>query len=188
MHILYLLVLYFNDKTFTVDHLVTPSKLMGHRRRSSVNFGGGNAFLPEIMYEKITKCWNFTWYLPKKLTKYRDMDTVSKKKYLTDHSDVIFEVPKCSKIQIFRGSAPDPTDGAYSAYCSPDLLAGGKGTRHLPEICPNFTLRLAEKYFFGIFLFFLGGGQPLVRGWAPGPPPAKSGPESITNSKLLKSR
>jgi len=79
MLILYLLVLYFNPKTFTVDHLVTPSKLMGHRRRSSVNFGGGNAFLPKIMYEKITKCWNFTWYLPNKLTKYRDMDTVSKK-------------------------------------------------------------------------------------------------------------
>jgi len=27
---------------------------------------------------------------------------------LADPSDVISEVPKCSKIQIFRGSAPDP--------------------------------------------------------------------------------
>jgi len=44
------------------------------------------------------------------------MVTVSKKNILTDHSDVIFEVPKCSKIQIFRGSAPDPTGEAYSAF------------------------------------------------------------------------
>ena len=32
-----------------------------HRRRSSVNFfWGGTTFLPENMYEKITKCPNFT--------------------------------------------------------------------------------------------------------------------------------
>jgi len=34
---------------------------------------------------------------------------------LADHSDVLSEVPKCSKIQIFQGSAPDPAGGAYSA-------------------------------------------------------------------------
>ena len=33
---------------------------------------------------------------------------------LADRSDVInSEVPKCSKIQIFQGSAPDPAGGAY---------------------------------------------------------------------------
>ena len=31
-----------------------------------------------------------------------------KREYLTDRSDVIFEVPKSSKIQIFRGSARTP--------------------------------------------------------------------------------
>jgi len=39
-----------------------------HRRRSSVNFGG-KTFLPEnraYMYEKLTKCPNFTWYLSEK--------------------------------------------------------------------------------------------------------------------------
>jgi len=34
---------------------------------------------------------------------------------LADRSDVISEVPKCSRIQIFRGSAPDTAGGAYSA-------------------------------------------------------------------------
>ena len=38
---------------------------------------------------------------------------------VSDRSDVIFEVPKCSKILIFRGSAPDPlgelTGRAYVA-------------------------------------------------------------------------
>ena len=41
---------------------------------------------------------------------------------------------------------------------------------------PEFYITFGRKIFFGIFLFFLGGGQPLVQGWAPGPPPAKSGP------------
>ena len=33
-----------------------------------MNFGGGEAFLPEIMYEKLTKCSNFAGYSPEKLT------------------------------------------------------------------------------------------------------------------------
>jgi len=37
---------------------------------------------------------------------------------LADRSDVICEVPKCSKMQIFRGSAPDPLG---SLQRSPDL-------------------------------------------------------------------
>ena len=32
--------------------------------------------------------------------------------YLTNCSGVIFDVQKCSKIQIFRGSATDPTRGS----------------------------------------------------------------------------
>ena len=38
---------------------------------------------------------------------------------LADRSDVIFEVPKCSIMQIFRGSAPDPAKGAYTAPPAP---------------------------------------------------------------------
>jgi len=45
---------------------------------------------------------------------------------LADHSDVISEVRKCSKIQIFRGSAPDPAQGAYSAPRDP--LADRRGS------------------------------------------------------------
>jgi len=37
------------------------------------------------------------------------------KKKLSDCSVVISEVSECSKIQIFRGSDPDPAGGAYSA-------------------------------------------------------------------------
>jgi len=39
-------------------------------------------------------------------------------------ADVISEVPKCSKIQVFRGFAPDPAGGAYSA--PPDTFAEGE--------------------------------------------------------------
>jgi len=40
-------------------------------RRSSVNFRGARHFCPKIMYQKLTKCPNFAWYLPeKKLTKF----------------------------------------------------------------------------------------------------------------------
>jgi len=38
---------------------------------------------------------------------------------LADLSDVISEVPKCSKIQIFLGSTPDPVGEAYSAPQTP---------------------------------------------------------------------
>ena len=46
---------------------------------------------------------------------------------VADRSGVISEVPKCSKMQILRGSASDPTGRANSA--PPDLLADGKGAR-----------------------------------------------------------
>ena len=38
---------------------------------------------------------------------------------LADRSDVISEIPKCSKIQIFRSSTPDPAGGAYSTPQTP---------------------------------------------------------------------
>jgi len=49
---------------------------------------------------------------------------------LADHSDVISGVRKCSKIQIFRGFAPDPAGGAYSAPAG--LLTDGNGAFLLP--------------------------------------------------------
>ena len=57
-----------NPKTFTVSHLATPVSWT-HRRGSSVNFDEGNIFLPQIMYEELKKCPNFT-YLLEKLTKF----------------------------------------------------------------------------------------------------------------------
>ena len=49
---------------------------------------------------------------------------------LADRSDVISEVPKCSKILIFWSSIrPDPDGGAYSAprERSPDPVTDGRG-------------------------------------------------------------
>jgi len=40
-----------------------------HRRRSSVNFEGARHFCPKTYAWKMTKCPNFTWYMPEKLTK-----------------------------------------------------------------------------------------------------------------------
>ena len=57
---------------------------------------------------------------------------------LADRSDVIFEVPKCSKMQIFRSSAPDPAEGVYSA--PPDTLADGEGARCYPPKNPTLVL------------------------------------------------
>ena len=55
-------------------------------------------------------------------------------------------VPKYTKIQFFRGSAPNPAGGAYSA--PPDPLAGGEGARcplpknRTPTLSPSgFELR-----------------------------------------------
>jgi len=44
---------------------------------------------------------------------------------LADRSDVLYEVQKCTKIQIFRGSAPDTAGGAYSTPADP--LVYGRG-------------------------------------------------------------
>jgi len=40
--------------------------IRSHRRRSSVNFGGQDIFARKYMHEKITKCPNFTRFLPEK--------------------------------------------------------------------------------------------------------------------------
>jgi len=66
-------------------------------------------------------------------TPYCDRALYQTEHYLTYRSGVIFEVPKCLKMQIFRGSVPDRTPlrelaGRASAYIAPlDLLAGGEG-------------------------------------------------------------
>jgi len=54
-----------------------------------------------------------------------------------DHSDVIFEVPKCSKMQIFRGTAPDPT-GELTALPIP--LANGERALCSPPKNPTPAL------------------------------------------------
>ena len=41
-----------------------------HRHRSSVNFRGARHFCSKNMYETLTKCPNFTLFLPEKLAKY----------------------------------------------------------------------------------------------------------------------
>jgi len=53
---------------------------------------------------------------------------------LADRSDVISEVPKCSKMQIFQGSAPDPL-GELTALPKPSSLWGG--ARCFPPMNPT---------------------------------------------------
>jgi len=44
---------------------------------------------------------------------------------LADHSDMISEVPKCSKIQIFQGSRPGPRWGSLQLSSRPPMWWGG---------------------------------------------------------------
>ena len=74
-------------------------------------------------------------------------------------------VPKYTKIKIFRGSAPNPAGGAYSA--PPDPLAGGEGAG-----CPlpkNPTPALSPSGFelrpFGPRRFVPPLFEPLLRLW-----------------------
>ena len=57
---------------------------------------------------------------------------------LADRSDVIFEVSKCSKMQISTGLRPGPPKKAYSA--PPDTLADGEGARCSPPKNPTPAL------------------------------------------------
>jgi len=66
---------------------------------------------------------------------------------LADRYDVISEVPKCSKIQIFWGLAPDPAGGAYSA--PPDPLTDGKGAHYPPSRSPPCS-RPFGPCFYGV--------------------------------------
>ena len=63
-------------------------------------------------------------------------------------SDVISVVSKCSKMQIFWGSAPDPAEGAYSA--PPDPLADREGTRCSPPKNPTPALGLSGLVSTGL--------------------------------------
>ena len=51
-----------------------------HRRRSWVNFRGTRHFGRENMYEKLTKCQKFTWFLPEKLSIYENFYNICPKK------------------------------------------------------------------------------------------------------------
>jgi len=64
---------------------------------------------------------------------------------LADRSDVISEVPKCSKIQIFRGSAPDPAGLAYSA--PPHPLTDGEGAHNPPSRTPPRSRPLGPCFY-----------------------------------------
>ena len=127
---------------------------------------GAMHFCPKLGYVwRINKMLEFYVIFAQKLTKYRDMGTVSKKNISDRPFWRDFWGPKMLKNPNFS------TEGAYSAYTAPrpsKLVVRGldiwsKYARILHYVCQNF-----RDFFFG--------GGPLARGWAPGPPPAKSGP------------
>jgi len=61
-------------------------------------------------------------------------------KAIADRSDVIFEAPKCSKIKIFRGSAPL---GELTALPRP--LADGERSLPLPRTSPPLAALRASR-------------------------------------------
>jgi len=80
-----------------------------HRRRSSVNFRRARHFYPKNMYEKLTKCPNFTWFLPEKLTKFPNFT-----RYLPQNARILHD--NCPKKYF------------------PDFFRRGGG--HVPRPCP----------------------------------------------------
>jgi len=48
------------DVELITEALITDKIVSSYRRRSSVNFRGARHFCPKNMYEKLTKCHNFT--------------------------------------------------------------------------------------------------------------------------------
>jgi len=85
---------------FEMKHFVRN----GHRRRSFVKFGCTRYFCRKIMYEKSTKCPNFAWYLPHKLSKCQNFYIFTKKVtkfrnfawYLPENSGILSDT--CPKI------------------------------------------------------------------------------------------
>ena len=72
---------------------------------------------------------------------------------LADCSDVVSEVPKCSKIQIFRGSVPDPAREAYTAPQNLQLMG-----RVLAAPLKNPTPALGTS---GLVSLRVSGSNPL---------------------------
>ena len=102
--------------------------------------GWTNKLIPTVYHHYFYNHWKFWGHftvVPLKLIKHfvvfagavlrwgRGHLPPSQIQKLADHSDVISKVPKCSKIPIFRGSAPNPAGGAYSS--PPSLLSDGTG-------------------------------------------------------------
>jgi len=90
--------------------------------------GWTNKLIPTVYHHYFYNHWKFWGHftvVPLKLIKHfvvfagavlrwgRGHLPPSQIQKLADHSDVISKVPKCSKIQIFPGSAPDPAGRAY---------------------------------------------------------------------------
>ena len=68
------------------------------------------------------------------------------------------DVSSRTKFQIFRGSAPDPTGGAYSAPTDP--LAGGEGDR-----CPLLKNSIAALSPQALFFIIFKHSLAMKRSW-----------------------
>ena len=112
------------------------------------------------MYEKLTKCSNFTWYLPKKLTKYRDIGTVSKKNISDRPFWRDFWGTKMLKYPNFPGLCHHWGEFTQLTL-QPRSPSWWQGDSTFAWNMPEFYITFGRKIFFWDFSFFWGGGNPL---------------------------
>jgi len=102
---------------------------------SSVNFRGAQHFCPRNMYEKFTKCPNFTWFLSKKLSKYPNFYDIHPKN--KQNSGILHD--SCpTNTWILHNNCPPPN-------IFPELFLGGT----CPSCPPSPTHMLLTTTTFG---------------------------------------
>ena len=130
-----------------------PQDAQNHWRRSLVNFSAAWHFCPKNMYEKLTKCPNFTWilHLAQKLSKYPNLNDICPK----NEENSISLHGFCPKMPEFYIKFPPKKFFRFFFW-------GGEG-KHVPP-APRLP-RLCQKYMFNkntqnVFIFlpraFLG--------------------------------
>jgi len=103
-----------------------------HRRRSWVNFRGTRHFGRENMYEKLTKCQKFTWFLPEKLSIYENFYNICPKKNKLN----------CRILHDFRPKTPEFYIIIARKKFFPRFFVGGGGTSTLFSVSYAYVCQL----------------------------------------------
>ena len=131
----------------------SPSSLHLSIGVSSVNFRGNlgqDIFARKNMYEKLTKCSNFTWFLREKLAKYPTFYDICRKVNKIPEFYMLFarkngkilhnNCPKNIFPDFFRGGGRKNSKISDCLWYLPEKLTKFLSfTWFLPEKCQNFT-------------------------------------------------